>query len=238
MAVLRGWCANKRPHKIFIGSCKPLTDTTVGDMTQTDLPSPPPAVDPVRLTGILDFLQAAEQLKDTLRSGSTRKGRPESTAEHSWRLALMVLVFEKDLAGLDIPRLLKLCLVHDLGEAISGDVPAPFQTQGDDRQVRERRDFQALCAPLPEDLAEELLALWDEYAAAESSEAKLAKAFDKLETMLQHLLMPDGDVIFFDFNLSYGRKQTDFSPLTRHIRHAVDTATRKRIRGLTKSGSA
>ncbi|MCK7611849.1 HD domain-containing protein [Roseibium sediminicola] len=195
-------------------------------MTQTDLPSSPLAIDPARLTGILDFLQAAEQLKDTLRSGSTRQGRPESTAEHSWRLALMVLVFEKDLMELDVSRLLKLCLVHDLGEAISGDVPAPFQTPGDDREARERRDFQTLCAPLPEDLAGELLALWDEYTAAESAEAKLAKAFDKLETMLQHLLMPDGDVIFFDFNLGYGRDRTDYAPLTRQIREEVDRQTR------------
>ncbi|WP_425070112.1 HD domain-containing protein [Roseibium sp.] len=182
-----------------------------------------------RLTGLLAFLQAAEQLKDTLRSGTTRSGRPESTAEHSWRLALMVLVFEKDLPGLDIPRLLKLCLVHDLGEAISGDVPAPSQTAEDDREERERRDFRSLCATLPQDIASELLALWNEYAAAETAEACLAKAFDKLETMLQHLLMPEGDVIFYEFNLHYGRDRTDWSPLTRQIREIIDGRTSERL---------
>jgi len=203
-------------------------------MTQTDLPSPPETTDPARLSGILDFLQAAEQLKDTLRSGSTRRGRPESTAEHSWRLALMLLLFEKELEGLDFLKLLKLSLIHDLGEAISGDVPAPLQSPGDDRQARERRDFQMLCAPLPEDLSGELLALWDDYAAATSPEAQLAKAFDKLETMLQHLLMPAGDVIFYEFNLGYGRDRTDYAPLTRQIRDEVDTQTRSLIDRLEK----
>ncbi|WP_269582811.1 HD domain-containing protein [Roseibium sp. Sym1] len=201
-------------------------------MTQSDFPSPPDTIDPARLTGILDFLQACEQLKDTLRSGATRKGRPESTAEHSWRLALMILLFERDLKGLDVPKLLKLSLVHDLGEAISGDVPAPHQTPGDDRAARERRDFQTLCTPLPLDLAAELLALFDEYNAAESLEAQLAKAFDKLETMLQHLLMPTRDAIFYDFNLGYGRDRTDCSPLTRQIRDRVDVQTRDILIGL------
>ncbi|MHA7773458.1 HD domain-containing protein [Roseibium sp. M-1] len=190
-----------------------------------------PAMDPGRLSGILSFLQASELLKDTLRSGATRSGRPESTAEHSWRLALMVLLFEKELEDINLPMLLKLCLVHDLGEAISGDVPAPLQTPGDDRQDRERRDFRTLCAPLPRDLSDELLALWDEYAAAATPEAQIAKAFDKLETMLQHVLMPKQDADFYAFNLGYGRERTEVSALTRQIRDIVDSWTRDHMTG-------
>ncbi|MDN3718755.1 HD domain-containing protein [Roseibium salinum] len=186
-----------------------------------------------RLTGILEFLQAAEQLKDTIRSGSTRKGRPESTAEHSWRLALLVLLLERDLRGVDFPKLLKLCLVHDLGEAISGDIPAPDQKPGDDRQERERRDFQTLCAPLPRDLAESLTALWDEYAQAQTVEARFAKALDKTETILQHQLMPPPSVgFFYEFNLTYGREHTDYHPLTRQIRQQADEGTLALIRSL------
>ncbi|MES0808150.1 HD domain-containing protein [Roseibium sp. SCPC15] len=206
-------------------------------MTQTDTASVAMEADNMRLSGLLDFLQAAEQLKDTLRSGSTRKGRKESTAEHSWRLAFMILVFEKELGEVDIPKLLKLCLIHDLGEAISGDIPAPEQTPGDDRQDRERRDFQELCAPLPADTAQDLLSLWDEYAGAQTLEARLAKAFDKLETMLQHQLMPPRSVIFHDFNLSYGRSHTDGFPLTRQIRAFVDARTREIIAGLENEQS-
>ena len=104
-------------------------------------------IDPRRLTGIIAFVQAAEQLKDTLRSGRTAQGRPESTAEHSWRLCLMVMMFERELAGYDLLRLLKLCLVHDLGEAIHGDVPAVEQHNDPDRPARERAEGHA-CAPL------------------------------------------------------------------------------------------
>jgi len=187
-----------------------------------------PAIDPGRLSGMLAFLQAAERLKDTLRSGATRAGRPESTAEHSWRLALMVLVFNRELdaEGINVTKLLKLCLVHDLGEAISGDVPAPLQTPGDNRQERERRDFRTLCEVLPDDVSQELLALWDEYAEAVTPEAQVAKAFDKLETMLQHVLMPRRDPDFYDFNLGYGRERTEVFALTRQIRAVVDAWTR------------
>jgi len=203
-------------------------------MTQMTSPAPDtdPPMDAGRLAGILTFLQEAEQLKDTIRSGTTRTGRPESTAEHSWRLALLVLLLEKELNGVDFLKLLKLCLIHDLGEAISGDIPAPDQTPGDNRQARERRDFCTLCAPLPQDLSDELLALWDEYARAETIEARFAKAFDKLETIFQHLLMPPPSADFYRFNLTYGLDRTDYHPLTRQIRNIVDAETREMILSL------
>ncbi|TYC63669.1 HD domain-containing protein [Rhodobacterales bacterium] len=189
-----------------------------------------------RLAGLLDFMQAAERLKDTLRSGATRRGRPESTAEHSWRLALMVLVFERELAGIDVLKLLKLCIVHDLGEAISGDVPAPLQTADDNRVARERQDFETLCAPLPPDVARHLMDLWGEYSAAETPEARMAKGLDKLETMLQHQLMPLQNTSFYSFNLTYGTRQTDFQPLTRQIRKDVDAGTRAIMEGAVEPG--
>ncbi|MBO9458376.1 HD domain-containing protein [Labrenzia sp. R5_0] len=200
-------------------------------MTKTPPSLDLPEISHTRLTGLLDFLQAAEQLKDTVRSGTTTGGRPESTAEHSWRLALMVLLFEPELKEIDLLKLLKLTLVHDLGEAISGDVPAPLQTPGDDRQERERRDFLTLCELLPGDVAGELTSLWDEYAAARTVEARLAKAFDKLETMLQHVLMPRQAPSFYEFNLGYGRDRTDCSALTRQLREEVDELTRTMMTG-------
>ncbi len=204
-------------------------------MSLSDPEMPAAAMQPQRLTGLLAFLQEAERLKDTLRSGSTRQGRPESTAEHSWRLALMVLLFERELAGVDLSRLMKLCLIHDLGEAISGDVPAPLQRDGDDREKRERADFQTLCASLPADVSRDFLVLWDEYAQAETLEARLAKAFDKLETIKQHHLMPPQSVEFHEFNLTYGRERTDVFPLTRQIRDIVDENTLQILSELRKS---
>ena len=71
------------------------------------------------LEGILSFLRGAEQLKNTLRTSRTSSGRHESTAEHTWRLCLTILLFEDQYPDIDILRLVKICVVHDLGEAIS-----------------------------------------------------------------------------------------------------------------------
>lgn len=195
-------------------------------MTDTAIP-PPIAED--RLAGIIAFLQAAEKLKDTLRSGCTSGGRPESTAEHSWRLSLMALMFEKELAGCDMLKLVKLCIVHDLGEAISGDVPATDQSPDDGKAARERADMETLAASLPDDLRRDLMALWDEYDGAATPEAILAKGFDKLETMLQHAIGQNRADFDYAFNLGYGVTQTERHPLTRQIRVLVDAATRDRM---------
>ncbi len=185
-------------------------------------------MDQTRLDGILHFVQASEALKDTLRSGLTSEGRQESTAEHSWRLCLLVMLFEKELEGVDLLRLLKLCLVHDLGEAISGDIPAIHQ-DGRDKSAQERADLIELAEPLPEDMRADLLALWDEYNDAKTLEAVLAKGFDKIETMLQHLIGRNAPDFDYRFNLDYGAAQTARHPLLRQIRDVVDHETRRRV---------
>lgn len=177
----------------------------------------------------LAFFRAAEALKDTLRSGHTRGGRPESTAEHSWRLCLMALTLAEALPGIDVARLIELLIVHDLGEAVSGDVPAPEQR--DDKTAQERLDMEALLAPLPEAARERLMARWDEYNAISTPEARLAKGLDRLETVLQHTQganPPDFDYLF---NLGYGRAHTDAHPLVAALRAPVDAETERLSRG-------
>ncbi len=102
----------------------------------------------------LDFFRAAAALKDTMRNSWTGGGRRESTAEHCWRLCLMAVTLEDELPGIDLRRLLELLVVHDLGEAVSGDIPAPLQ--GPDKTADERADFVGLLAPLPERVAARL----------------------------------------------------------------------------------
>ena len=175
----------------------------------------------------LEFLKQAEALKDTLRSGNTSRGRSESTAEHSWRLALVVLTFADLLPDIDLLKLLKLCILHDLGEAVDGDIPAPEQVYVAEKSAKEREDFISLIEPLPAVIRAEFLELWDDYENAVSAEAKLAKAFDKIETLLQHNQGKNGADFDYGFNLEYGRNYTDANSFTAKLRAIIDKETRQ-----------
>ena len=191
-------------------------------------------MDASELTGILDFLRAAERLKSTTRTGYTSAGTQESVAEHTWRLCLMAVVLAPAFPDVDFAKLVKICIIHDLGEAIHGDVSAPEQARraasglATGKSELERRDLLEVLAPLPVALRNEIASLWDEYEAAESPEAKLAKGLDKLETIMQHnqgLNPPDFD---YRFNLGYGRKHTADIPLIAQVREILDRETEAR----------
>jgi putative hydrolase of HD superfamily len=187
-----------------------------------------------KIEGLLAFLRSAEQLKATYRSAYTTVGRQESAAEHTWRLCLMAMVLAPEFPEVDFGRLVRICIVHDLGEAVSGDIPAPEQARrltedpAADKAAGERRDLVTLLAPLPEPQRSELLALWDEYEAARSPEAKLAKALDKLETILQHIQGDNPADFDYRFNLGYGREHTGYHPLIAEIRRRLDEETERR----------
>jgi putative hydrolase of HD superfamily len=185
------------------------------------------------LNAILDFLRAAEALKTATRSGWTTAGEPESVAEHTWRLCLMAMVLSPAFPGVDFAKLVKICIVHDLGEAIGGDIPAPEQAKRPgSKSGDERRDLVTLLAPLPEARRAEILALWDEYEAAASPEARLAKGLDKLETILQHTQGANPPDFDYRFNLGYGRQHTDHHPLLAQLREILDDATEARARAV------
>jgi putative hydrolase of HD superfamily len=183
---------------------------------------------PEELDGVLEFLRAAERLKTVVRSGWTSAGHQESVAEHTWRLTLMAMLLYGRSPEVDLARLLKMCLVHDLGEAIGGDVPAPAQVGSPGKAARERDDLAALVAPLPEALRREITELWDEYEAAATAEARLAKGLDKLETILQHTQGLNPRDFDYAFNLGYGRQYTAADPLLRALRERLDEATARR----------
>jgi putative hydrolase of HD superfamily len=182
------------------------------------------------LTGILDFLRQAEKLKDTTRSAYTSEGRHESVAEHTWRVCLMSLVFEDSFPHLDHAKLLRMCLVHDLGEAIGGDIPAPMQGVPGAKAADERRDLLQLLEALPSRLREQIVSLWDEYEQAATPEARIAKALDKLETILQHNQGKNPQDFDYRFNLDYGRQYTASDPLIAAIRRILDEETERRAR--------
>ncbi|TFF39478.1 HD domain-containing protein [Pseudomonas sp. RIT623] len=181
------------------------------------------------LANRLVFLREAERLKDVLRSAHTATGRTESTAEHSWRLCLMALVFADQMPGLDLLKVVQLCVIHDLGEALHGDIPAVDQHPGQDKDQQEFADLRQLCAVLDEPLRTDILDLWQEYSAARSAEARAVKALDKLETLLQHTQGANPPDFDYAFNLDYGRRYTDASPLFQALREQIDKDTRERM---------
>jgi putative hydrolases of HD superfamily len=180
------------------------------------------------LSQILNFLRVVESLKSTLRSGHTASGRPESVAEHTWRLCLLAMVLAPEFPEVESHRLMKICLIHDLGEALQGDIPAPLQDPNVDKSQSEREDLLELLSPLPELQRSEILELWEEYEQATTPEAKLAKAFDKLETLLQHTQGQNPSDFDYAFNLDYGRKYTELNAQTRQLRAWIDEETRQR----------
>jgi putative hydrolase of HD superfamily len=182
------------------------------------------------IEGVLTFLRAAERLKTVMRSGWTSEGQQESVAEHTWRLCLMAMLLYGHTPGIDLARLLKMCLIHDLGEAIGGDVPAPAQKAGVSKADQERSDLVQLIAPLPPDLRREIIELWDEYEAAGSPEAKVAKGLDKLETILQHNQGKNPANFDYAFNLDYGQRYTAADPIMSALRERLDEETARRAR--------
>jgi putative hydrolase of HD superfamily len=180
------------------------------------------------LRGMLEFLRAAEQLKNTTRTSWTSAGQRESVAAHTWRLCLMCLVFARHFSEVDVARLLQICIIHDLGEAVSGDISAVLQQGRPPKAEQERADLLELLAPLPEAARREIVALWDEYEAAVTREARLAKALDKLETIMQHNQGRNPPDFDYAFNLGYGRQYTAGDPLIEAVRALLDAETEER----------
>jgi putative hydrolases of HD superfamily len=176
-----------------------------------------------RATDYLAFFRAAAPLKDVMRNSWTAGGRRESAAEHSWRLCLMAVALEDELDGIDVAKLLKLLVIHDLGEVVRGDVPAPLQTG--DKASGERADFLSLLDGMPAGAAARLVALWDEYDRAETPEARIAKGLDKLETCLQHVEGANPPGFDYAWNLGYGRQWDGAHPLVDALRALVDAET-------------
>ncbi len=175
---------------------------------------------PQDLYAILDFLRRSENLKSTLRTAWTQAGRQESTAEHSWRLSLFTMLICRFFPQLDATKMLRMSIVHDLGEAINGDIPAPAQTAG--KADQEREDLLDLLRPLPQDMRRELFELWEEYENAQSAEARVVKALDKFETLLQHAQGATSSQIDYGFDLDYGKKYTGGNDIFDTIRDILD----------------
>lgn len=132
----------------------------------------------------LDILHVAEKLKDEIRHCTTSNRRPESVAEHSWRISLMAFLLKNEFPDADMDKVVSMCLIHDLGECFTGDIPV-FKKTDKDRDIEDSMLFEWVKS-LPCDVSETMLSLYSEMNEQKTLEAKIYKSLDKLEALIQH----------------------------------------------------
>lgn len=173
---------------------------------------------------LLSFLYQSEGLKKRLRHSWLSNGRRESTAEHTWRMALMAVIFSPYLdQEVNLQKVLKMVLVHDLSEVIGQDFVA-FKNHPKNKHELERRSLIKLLKVLPKNQSKEFLSLWEEYETNRTQEAKFAKALDKTEVLVQHL---QSDIKTqtkkeLRFNLHHGQAICDYDTFLRNFRKLIN----------------
>lgn len=174
---------------------------------------------------ILKFMSIAEKLKCNLRHSWTSSMRQESVAEHSWRLCLFSWIIKNDFPDVDMEKVLIMCLFHDIGEALTGDIPAFLKT--DEQENDETEAVSKILGLLNMETQNELVLLFEEIQKQESKEAKLFKALDKLEAVIQHNEAPLETWIplEYDLNLTYGNEEAKEFSRIMNLRDEVRKTT-------------
>ncbi len=179
---------------------------------------------------LLQILDVTEKLKCSPRHSWTSTGRRESVAEHSWQLALMAMLLTDTFPELDMNRVIRMCLIHDLGEAFTGDIPAFEKTSA--HEQTEEEQLRQWVETLPDGCRTEFRELLAEMKARQTPEARLYKALDKMEAVIQH---DQADLstwvpLEYDLQYTYGAEQVAFSPWLRELKQAVDRRTTEKIK--------
>lgn len=178
---------------------------------------------------LFTILHQAEKLKCVTRHCDTTSGRRESVAEHSWRLALMAMLVSDAFPQLDMNKVLKMCVIHDLGESFTGDIPA-FDKNTNHR-AEEQRLLNDWVNGFPEPARTQFQNLLTEMSAMNTDEARLYKALDNLEAVIQH---NESDIstwlpLEYDLQLTYGADKVGFSPYLKQLKAELDNWTRNKI---------
>lgn len=164
------------------------------------------------------FIQSILNLKNIKRTGWLAKGKilhGESIADHSYSLSALCMFFS-DIMGLDTHKVIKMCIIHDLAEAIIGDV-MPGEVPNKEKKFKENEAMKSILFSLPPRLSNSYMHIWKEFISNRSKEAKLVHNLDKLEMMLQakeyslqgypikHLTQ------FFEFTKNHYDKEKNYS---------------------------
>lgn len=175
------------------------------------------------------FLDRVEKLKSVPRHCVTADGVQENVAGHSWRAALMAYLMKDELGEIDIDKVIRMCLVHDIGEAVTGDIPTFLKNE--EHENVEKRAIDSLLRTLPGPLCEELTALFAEMEALETKEAKVYKALDKLEAVIQH---NESDIstwlpLEYELQKTYAAKNVMGFPFLESLQEEVVKTTEEKI---------
>ena len=177
---------------------------------------------------IMDFMDLAEKLKCNVRHSFTSNGRPESVAEHTFSLMVMVWLVKDEFPELDMNKVMEMCLFHDFGEAITGDIPS-FDKTGSD-ELAESKAVEQVILTLPEKRQKRLRELFEEMEERTTKEARLYKALDKMDAVIQHNKSDLGTWIPIEYELQkiYGVEEAGEFPFVAGIRETVLEVTRKK----------
>lgn len=170
---------------------------------------------------LLQFLDLAEKLKCHTRHSWTSSGRQESVAEHVYRLLVFAWLVREEFPDYDMNRVMELALFHDMGEALTGDIPA-FEKDKEDEKKEEQAQ-EKIAGMLPEPYRERLADIFREVEKRETKESRLLAAMDKLEALIQH---NEADLstwlpLEYDLQLTYGQEQTKDIPYMKKLRQRV-----------------
>nr|XP_023895709.1 HD domain-containing protein 2 isoform X1 [Quercus suber]XP_023895710.1 HD domain-containing protein 2 isoform X2 [Quercus suber] len=211
------------------------SSVTAGDGTTINPPSssaananertPPPSA-----SSAIDFLSLCHRLKTTKRAGWVKRDvkDPESIADHMYRMGLMALI-ASDIPGLDRDKCIKIAIVHDIAEAIVGDITPSDGISKAEKSQREREALDHMCKLLGGgSRAQEIGELWLEYEENSSPEAKIVKDLDKVEMILQALEYENEQGKDLDefFQSTAGKFQTELGKAW-----ALEIASRRRKEG-------
>ena len=178
---------------------------------------------------LLEIMDVAERLKDATRHCYTKNGRHESVAEHSWMMTLLAFFVRDQFPEADMYKVIRMCLIHDLGEAFTGDIPSFNKTDADEKKEEEL--LIDWVSSLPEPYAQEMQELYQEMAERKTLEAKIYKAMDGLEAVIQHNISDLSTWIprEYDLNMTYADDKVAFSEYLTKLREEIREDTKKKI---------
>lgn len=188
---------------------------------------------------LLQALSVAGRLKTRTRHCWLEDNRKESVADHSWRITLMVMMLEQEpeFQDVDMNKVMRMCLIHDIGESFTGDIPA-FEKSEEDEEG-ETAQYQSWLNTFPEKDQAAWSSLLAEMHDQKTKEARVYKALDKLEALISH---NESDIhtwlpLEYDLQKTYGQEQMSASPYFAELRKLVDEWTERKIEETRQLGT-